>query len=348
MTLRSLIFKMRSNQLCVREKILRMYTDNKQMSASQIGKQVGCCAKTVYNTLRRIRATQSVERKPGSGRKKGPIHQKLEAKVVKTVANNRSMSERDIAKKCKTSRSMVTRVKNRNNFKSYSKKKVPKRSLQQLNLAIRRARKLYALLTQCDTCIVMDDETYIKTDFSQIAGKQYYSARPGELLDESETSIRIEKFGSKKLIWQAICQCGKASKIFSTNGVLNSDTYITECLRKRLLPFLQSHVGSTTFWPDLASIHYSRKTLNWLEANNVCYVAKDMNPPNVPELRPIERYWSVLKGRLRKDGRLNKSDADFSRIVAKVSGQIDREVLQNLMSTIKRKLRSFARLTLKT
>ena len=88
----------------------------------------------------------------------------------------------------------------------------------------------------------MDGKTYIKTDFSQIAGKQFYAARPGELLDESETSIHIEKFGSKKLIWQAICQCGKASNFFAINGV-----YITECLRKRLLPFFQSHVGSTIF-----------------------------------------------------------------------------------------------------
>ena len=121
------------------------------------------------------------------------------------------MSERDIAKKCETSRSMVVKVQNRNNFKSYSKKKVPNRSILQLNVAIRLARKLYANFTQSNACIVVDDDTYIKTDFSQIAGKQYHAARPGELLDKSETSIRIEKFGSKKLIWQAICQCGKAS-----------------------------------------------------------------------------------------------------------------------------------------
>jgi len=223
MTSRSFNFEMRSSELCVRKKILRIYMNNNQMSASQIAKQVGCCAKTVYNN----------------------------------------------------------------------------------------------------------------------------AAQPGELLDESETPIRIEKFGSKKLIWKAICQCGKASNFFATNGVLNSDTYITECLRKRLLPFLQFHLGSTIFWPDLASVHYSRKTRNWLEANNVSYVAKDMNPPNVPELRPIERYWSVLNEKLRNDGRITKSDADFSRILRKVSGQIERQLLQNLMNPIKRKLRSFSRLTLK-
>ena len=79
------------------------------------------------------------------------------------------------------------------------------------------------------------------------------------------------------------------------------------------------YLGSTIFWADLVSVHYSRKTRNWLEANNVSYVAKDMNPPNVPELRPIERYWSALKGKLRNDGHITKSEADFSRtsIIAK-------------------------------
>ena len=90
-----------------------------------------------------------------------------------------------------------------------------------------------------------------------------------------------------------------------------------------------------------------QENTNWLEANNVSYVAKDMNPPNVPELRPIERYWFVLKWKLRNDGCISKSDADFSRILRKVSGQIERQLLQNLMNSIKRKLRSFSRLTLK-
>jgi len=89
MTLGSLIFEMRSSELCMRERILQIYMDNNQMSASQIAKQVGCCAKTVYNNLRKIRSMQSVQIKPGSGRKRVQLDKKMEAKIVKTVANNR-------------------------------------------------------------------------------------------------------------------------------------------------------------------------------------------------------------------------------------------------------------------
>ena len=41
------------------------------------------------------------------------------------------------------------------------------------------------------------------------------------------------------------------------------------------------------FWPDLASAHYAIDTVTWL-TENVHYVPKRLNPPNVPQSRPIE------------------------------------------------------------
>jgi hypothetical protein len=41
------------------------------------------------------------------------------------------------------------------------------------------------------------------------------------------------------------------------------------------------------FWPDLASAHYTIDTVTWL-TENVHYVPKRLNPPNVPQARPIE------------------------------------------------------------
>jgi hypothetical protein len=41
-------------------------------------------------------------------------------------------------------------------------------------------------------------------------------------------------------------------------------------------------------WPDLASLHYAKISTEWLEANNIDFVAKQHNPPNLPQARPIE------------------------------------------------------------
>ena len=82
---------------------------------------------------------------------------------------------------------------------------------------------------------------------------------------------------------------------------MNTDVYIRECLNRRLLPMIQKHKGPVLFWPDLASMHYSKATMAWYRANKVKFVPKYMNPPNCPEARPIETFWALTKTQLRKN-----------------------------------------------
>ena len=69
----------------------------------------------------------------------------------------------------------------------------------------------------------------------------------------------------------------------STAVAINTSIYINECLEKRLLPFIRKYHGDFNylFWPDLASSHYSKGSLNWMD-EYVNYVDKEFNPPNVP------------------------------------------------------------------
>lgn len=139
-------------------------------------------------------------------------------------------------------------------------------------------------------CVIMDDETCCKYDFKTLPGPQYYTVRVGQDVSEEKKSIYTEKFGNKMMVWQAICQCGIK---FFTNKSMNADLYQKECLQKRLLPMVRSHKGSVTFWPDLATCHYANDCIQWYKSNNVKFVDKDTNPPNAPEVRPIECYWHL-------------------------------------------------------
>jgi transposase len=56
------------------------------------------------------------------------------------------------------------------------------------------------------------------------------------------------------------------------------------------------------FWPDLVSSHYPNATLLEYERLNIKFVPKSSNPPNVPQLRPIENFWAILKRRVYKNG----------------------------------------------
>ena len=46
----------------------------------------------------------------------------------------------------------------------------------------------------------------------------------------------------------------------------------------------------------MASSHYARSVTNYLDEKNIRYVSKFDNPACIPELRPIEDFWSILKG----------------------------------------------------
>ena len=68
---------------------------------------------------------------------------------------------------------------------------------------------------------------------------------------------------------------------FSAKALLTRK-FIEEYLQKRLSPFLRDHDVSTLFWPDLASCHYSKATVEWYKTNGMIFVPKEANSPNCP------------------------------------------------------------------
>lgn len=299
---------------------------------------------TVYDTIIRYGETNSFKDKPGRGRKVGSYNKKIDKSVTTTLVKNKSMSVRDIAKKCKTTKSTVQDIKRRHGLKTYKKRKVPKRPPTQLERAKNRSGKLYKHQVEKNfDCILMDDETYVKLDFKTLSGPQFYTKARNELITESEMSIAVEKFEPKILVWQAICQCGKKSTPFFTRGTINAEIYRRECLQKRLKPFLAKHKKSVFFWPDLATAHYAAENVKWYKNNNIEFCDKNMNPPNCPQLRTIEKYWANIKRILIKTGRTAKNDKDFKRFWNAAAKKITERDVQNLMRHVKSKVREFYR-----
>ena len=61
-------------------------------------------------------------------------------------------------------------------------------------------------------------------------------------------------------------------------------------------PFIiASENGNYIFWPDQAGCHYAEHSLDYLCENLIHHVDKGDNPANLPEVRPIEDFWSILK-----------------------------------------------------
>lgn len=324
------------NQLEHRKLVIDKWNKKLHRLIHFIAKDLKMERSTVDCVLERYFKTLSISRKHKTPTKTGPRDKNLEKKIVEVITKNRGMSLRDIAKKCGTTHNMIQICKRRNGMKTHKKSKIPKVSEKQNKVIKTRARKLYDFLGKKNCCIVMDDETYVKADFQARPGPQYYTAFEGEILPDSETSIGFEKFGSKYLVWQGICQWGEKSTSYITTGTINGEVYREECLKKRLIPFIKKHGGSTLFWPDLASAHYAAATLNLLRANNIEFVEKDMNPPNVPQCRPVDRYWSLIKANLKKTKQSASDKKKFEKKWKAPSKKLPNSTVKNLMKGIRK------------
>ena len=77
---------------------------------------------------------------------------------------------------------------------------------------------------------------------------------------------------------------------------MNGNVYRNECIMRSLVPLLQQYHedGDYVFWPDLASSHYAKNTVALLRDRNINFVRTQDNPPNVPQLRPIEKFRGIL------------------------------------------------------
>lgn len=315
-----------------------------KITLRKLAKSVNCSKSAVYQIIKKFGEHNTIDDLPKSRRRKGPVCKKTEESVVKYLNSGKSLSVREIAKKVKISVGSVQNIKKRNNIKTFKKQKIPKRSAAQQDRAKKRSRRLYKILvSKSNCCILMDDETYVKMDSQTLPGPQFYNAVVGENVSDEVKAIKVDKFGKKVLVWQAICSCGLKSSTFFIFGTIGGDIYRNECLKKRLFPLYHQHDIPPLFWPDLATAHYAKETLDLMKANNVDFVEKEDNPPNCPQLRPIERYWANVKRYLQKNGQEAGNIADFKKMWAAASRKVSKDSVRKLMKNIRVKVRNFSR-----
>lgn len=246
-----------SEQEAKRSLIISEYLSDPRASFRSIGKKLGIPDRTVGRVVKRFKESQTISRKPGSGRKSGfecPIQAK---KVINYVKRNPGTSLRQVGQKFNVAYTWVRKVTIKAGLNTYKVQKHANRNDVQAQKAKKRARKLYETkLAGKNVCILMDDETYVVGDFSQLPGRGFYRAPVRFGVKAKFKYQKLSKFPKKYLVWQTICSCGLKSQSYVAKGSMTSDIYLEECLEKRLLPFIKSHKLQTLFWPDLATVHY--------------------------------------------------------------------------------------------
>ena len=152
-------------------------------------------------------------------------------------------------------------LKKRTKIKILKRKTAPKYT----NEEQKRRAQLHSLtvyrLLKPDVQLIMDDEKYFTLTGDINSNRSYYTTDPSTAPNNVKFKCR-SKFEPKLMIWMAISQKGISRVYIHRSKVaIGTETYLNECIRKRLIPFInQHHVGdSILFWPDLASAHYAHE-----------------------------------------------------------------------------------------
>ena len=111
--------------------------------------------------------------------------------------------------------------------------------------------------------------------------------------------------------------------------------------KSRLLPFLEKYHSDQDFffWPDLATCHYAKDTQELYSSLQIPYIPRDSNPPNTPQLRPIEKFWAILKDKVYEGGWEATTFRMLKQRVLKSLKNLDPFLCQNLFRDLKTKIR---------
>ncbi|CAF1934902.1 unnamed protein product [Rotaria magnacalcarata] len=241
-------------------------------------------------------------------------------KRLQNAAINRiGVSQRKLGKKFGVAQSTIHYNLKKLGLKHYKRQKAPKYSENQVEQIPNKCRKMRRQMLTSNTFIIADDEKYFtfsNDDMPQNVG--FYAFGKVDISDNVKFKTK-EKYPKKKLlVWWALSAKGISTPyIGSTTGpAITADIYVNK-----------------------SSSHYANKTTRWLHEQNIKFVPKQDNPPNVPQARPIEDFWSILAGKVYEGGWEAKTELQLKRRIYQKIKEIDMNVVKHMMMSIRTKLR---------
>jgi len=230
-------------------------------------------------------------------------------------------------------------LKRKSNIKKRKKKKIPKRTENQKAKAQTLCGRLYRKSE--NKSFILDDESYFTLAHSTISGNNiFYSS------DVSKTPANVKyrtvaKFEPKLLVWICFSEKGISTPLIRPSGLaVNQEIYKNDCIKNKLIPFIKKYHsdGQYIFWPDLATSHYAKSVTDYMKAENVNFVQKNDNPPNLPECRPIEDFWAIVKCQVYKNNWQANNLDQLKRKIETVIRNLDPNLVYALSRSIRGRL----------
>jgi hypothetical protein len=295
---------------------------------------------TISNIIQRAENETGHKRVQGSGRVAKKMNKKAIDRLKKMFNHRDGVSQRQAARKFGCNQSHICRtLAKKTSIRVCKKKKIPLRTDDQRERIRICCDRLYRKL-QGKSCI-LDDESYFTLAHSTLNGNDNYYSSDTAQTPSSVKFRSVTKFEKKMLVWLCFSDKGMSKPYFVPSGLaVNQFIYLEECIKKRLVPFIEAHHsdGQYLFWPDLASAHYANSVTDYFDEENIHFVAKSDNPPNVPECRPVEDFWSILKGMVYAN---NWQAKDLTQLRARITQclkNVDLELVKAIFKSSRRRV----------
>ena len=190
------------------------------------------------------------------------------------------------------------------------------------------------------------DEQYFKLTGNNVIGNRYFYSTDSATAPPKVKFQCKTKFEAKVMIWMDMSSKGTPDiYVHKSIQAVNQETYLKECINKRLLPFIDKYHSNGTylFWPDLAKAHYSNIVQQCLTEKNIPFVSRVDNPPNIPQARPIETVWTVLERKIYENNWEAKNIDHLVKRIKQKAKELDQETLQGMIEDVGKKLRAMCR-----
>jgi hypothetical protein len=314
----------------------------KHFKSEQKGKKAKEVVKRrIYRVIKRYEDENRVKFKKLSGRPAIKSSPENIAKVKKILERNPTSPLTVLAQKNNFSDTTFRRIKKEKlQIKSYKQQEAPKyregqaeRSQVNCGIILKKAE---------EKMFIMDDESYVPFDPKQVKGPKFYHCKSKKDAPHHIKYKRKEKYAEKVMVWQAIDEEGSISEPFYLyKKHMNGEIYLEECLKKRLLPFIERNreIKDVCFWFDMAGCHYKTEVTAFLDKIGLSYIKRDENAPNVPQARPIERFWCETKKLYAKYKTKTKNMKEFDKRWRECSAQVAERMGFTLMSKTRQKLK---------
>lgn len=331
----------------LRKQISELRVNEKNISTKEIVrrfKSIGIAQNTIYSMIKKLDRDKSNLDMKRTGRPSTWTKVKL-AKLGKKAKNQVGTSQNKLAALFKVHQSTICRTLAKKNIHYRKRTKCPQYTEAQLEKIPRLCRLLLRNYFHADIFVVMDDEKYFYLKCDETPGNRgFYTDNYKETPDDVKFASK-KKYPTKIMVWVAISKKGisEAFIIETAGETINQWNHLKECVKKRLQAFINKHHsdGKYVFWPDLASAHYADSVVAYYD-ENLNYVAKVDNPPNVPQARPIETFWAILQQQVYEDGWQTDDKHLLALRIKQKLRNFDVNLVQTLMEPVRTKLRKIA------